>query len=242
MLHVLVNSFQLWSKDNPLPDRMSIGSILVTVWKWSITSTLFKDFGTAIVENLERYLWTQAALWATMSVCLYMGTEGTRRRVPRLGAFFALSQILPISFAQNLFYIALLKSPASSVNNRVKLPKALTAGAVLAYGGCLVMAAFPILSEVIIRIMKPRRVEAFEWWAACHSEAADIKYLIPTILTARLLLLTPFFLPRPTSVRSNVQNQSSKARMQDIHRLVALSGSGQHYGAIPQSRLLDLTF
>ncbi|GIZ49136.1 hypothetical protein CKM354_001217300 [Cercospora kikuchii] len=149
MLHVLVYSFRLWTQDHPLPEGISVASALATIWKWSITSTLFKDFGVAIVEDLKRFFWTQAALWATMSVCLYMGAEGVHRRVPRLCAYFALSQILPISFAQNLFYVALLKLPPADLNTEVTLPRKITAGVVLGYGASLVLAAFPLIWDVL---------------------------------------------------------------------------------------------
>lgn len=71
MLHILVQSFQLWTKQ-----RDPMGLSVYTIWNWSITSTLFRDFGEAIVEDEPRYLWTQSALLATLAVCLYMACEG----------------------------------------------------------------------------------------------------------------------------------------------------------------------
>ncbi|TKA72794.1 hypothetical protein B0A55_07323 [Friedmanniomyces simplex] len=111
MLNVLVQSYTQWSKRVPSSYDRNHRSTLNRIWTWSITSTLFRDFGEAIVADQARYLWVLSALFATYSVCSYMGVEGRRRKIPRLWAFFALSQILPISFAQNLFYIALIRQP-----------------------------------------------------------------------------------------------------------------------------------
>jgi hypothetical protein len=199
MLHVLVYSFKLWTQDHPLPEGINVGLALATIWKWSITSTLFKDFGVAIVEDLKRFFWTQAALWTTMSVCLYMGAEGVHRSVPRLWAYFALSQILPISFAQNLFYVALLKlSPADS-NIEVTLPRKITAGVVLGYGASLVLAAFPLIWDVLDNVypITVRKIEAVPWGCGPPRKVeVDSRYLLPIILIARMLLLLPLFLPK----------------------------------------------
>ena len=74
MMNVLIQSFQAWSQRNNIDP---FDSILENVWRWSITSTLFQDFGEAIVKDTARYLWSEAALLATFSTCLYMGAEGT---------------------------------------------------------------------------------------------------------------------------------------------------------------------
>jgi hypothetical protein len=72
MLNVLIQSYQSWSADH----KVSATWNPIQVWTWSITSTLFQDFGEAIVASPARYLWVQTALLATLSVCLFMGIEG----------------------------------------------------------------------------------------------------------------------------------------------------------------------
>lgn len=72
MLHVLIDSYSIWSERQIVPLSLSPFS----VWQWSITSTLFRDFGEAIVLDEARFLWTQSALMATMSVSFFMGIEG----------------------------------------------------------------------------------------------------------------------------------------------------------------------
>lgn len=75
MLHVLILSYNEWTTRqtlDPFAKTLSLGKI----WKWSITSTLFQDFGDAIVENDVRFFWVQSALLATFSVCIHMAMEG----------------------------------------------------------------------------------------------------------------------------------------------------------------------
>lgn len=72
MLHVLIESFLAW-----YGRPFVFGSFKIEyVWRWSIESTLFQDFGEAIIAPTFGQIWTQSALLATMSVCLYMGSEG----------------------------------------------------------------------------------------------------------------------------------------------------------------------
>ncbi|CAK4012720.1 Hypothetical predicted protein [Lecanosticta acicola] len=160
MLHILVQSYRTWAAP-----RATAPLSIRTVREWSVTSTMFRDFGEAITEDETRYLWTQSALLVTLASCLYMGSQGLRKRIPRLWAFFALSQILPISFAQNLFYLALLRSGPPS--HAIGIPRTATTGLIAAYCICLV--------------------------AAPYSRGSP--YLIPIILFARLLLLLPLHLP-----------------------------------------------
>ncbi|CAK1367687.1 hypothetical protein CB0940_11545 [Cercospora beticola] len=225
MLHVLVYSFKLWTQGHPLPERINVGLALATIWKWSITSTLFKDFGVAIVEDLKRFFWTQAALWVTMSVCLYMGAEGVHRRVPRLWAYFALSQILPISFAQNLFYVALLKLPPAELKTGVMLPRKITAGVVLGYGASLTLAAFPLIWDVLDRVypITLRKIEAVPWRCVPPRKVeVDSRYLIPTILVARMLLLLPLFLPKLQREASAASYPRGGSDMQVMQKLVTV--------------------
>jgi hypothetical protein len=72
MLGVLIESFFDWHQQCSISGTIGLRDI----WKWSIESTLFQDFGEAIAATMARKYWTQAALIATMSVCLFMGAEG----------------------------------------------------------------------------------------------------------------------------------------------------------------------
>lgn len=78
MLNILIQSYQIWSDRHNLQPTLSATQI----WRWSITSTLFQDFGEAIVEHPARYFWAHGALVGTLAVCVFMGVEGKRRPYP----------------------------------------------------------------------------------------------------------------------------------------------------------------
>jgi hypothetical protein len=161
MLNVLIQSFNTWSTDRS-PEELA--NLPLSIWQWSITSSLFRDFGDAIVGDSARFFWVQSALLATLSIFYYMGSEGRQRGVPQLWSFFCLSQILPISFAQNLFYVALLLSPETEGQLHFNKSRAvMSAGA---YCLCL----------------------------ACAQMYAGTDKLVLIILAARAVLMVPLFL------------------------------------------------
>jgi hypothetical protein len=171
MLNVLILSYRQWTTRHGIPLGALIGSnrTPLHLWQWSITSSLFQDFGKAIVATKPRYLLSSSSLWSTLAVALYMGIEGRRRKVPNLWVFFVLLEILPTSFAQTLFYIMIRTKPLPT-NSNVKLlvywPVWYTVP--LAYAYCLNSAP---------------------------AYAGDGEWLIYTILAARLLLVLPLVLP-----------------------------------------------
>lgn len=113
-----------------------------------------QDFGNAIVATEAKYMWTQSALLTTFASCLHMAyrgedtiasrihllimCQGSERGIPRLWAFTALSQILPISFAQNLFYLATLRP--SGHGKEAYLPRTGYVCAAIAYMACMTLA------------------------------------------------------------------------------------------------------
>lgn len=198
MLHVLIQSFQLWSNQQYPAQYFGYPQ---AIWQWSIASSLFRDFGEAIVANPARFLWVQSALLATLSICFYMGIEGRRRGIPKLWAFFGLSQILPISFAQNMFYLANLLSESPPRTKHV--PKFWSVANVAAYCSTLANA----------------------------QTTAGTKYLIPTILAARVVLLTPLFLASEEDGYTPMDREAADAwltgeGLQSIITLVSLLVTG----------------
>jgi hypothetical protein len=56
---------------------------------------------------------------------MFLAIEGRRRRIPRLWTFFALAQLVNLSYAQNLFYVAVLLTPVplpTDVQNLTRSP------------------------------------------------------------------------------------------------------------------------
>ncbi|KAI4723799.1 hypothetical protein E4T49_08474 [Aureobasidium sp. EXF-10728] len=171
MLNVLILSYQQWTTRHNVPLGALIGSnrTPLHLWQWSITSSLFQNFGEAIVATKPRYLLSSSGLWSTLAVAVYMGIEGRRCKVPNLWAFFALLEILPTSFAQTLFYIMLCTKlqPANS-NQQILSYWPFWYSVPLLYNYCLSKAP---------------------------EYAAEGEWLIYTILAARLLLVLPLVLP-----------------------------------------------
>lgn len=200
MLNVLISSYTLWAHERSLSIAdTSIGSI----WQWSITSTLFHDFGNAIVQSSARYLWTEASLLATLCVCLFTGIEGSsyhsirflknhadlqagqHQEIPRRWAFIVLGQILPVSFTQNLFYIALLRQGRAQSQWLVsRTVVVLFSGA---YCACLIIA--PVL--------------------------AGSQWLIPHILLARSILVAMQVYKWPQTASARQQSSTSDATLLD---------------------------
>ncbi|KAF2221483.1 hypothetical protein BDZ85DRAFT_17745 [Elsinoe ampelina] len=117
MLNVLILSYRTWSQSRsiPLPDYFIGPGCLIgngrqplSLWEWSKTSTLFQEFGIALTLGSDRWVWANASLAMTFTRVAFMCTRGWQAKVPHLWAFIGLAEILPISFAQNLMYLALL--------------------------------------------------------------------------------------------------------------------------------------
>ena len=64
------------------------------------------------MEKARRRWWGQQVDLATISWSMLLAIEGRRRQIPYLWAYPLLSQTVSLSFAQNLFYIALLLTPS----------------------------------------------------------------------------------------------------------------------------------
>ncbi|KAL8712253.1 MAG: hypothetical protein Q9220_003404 [cf. Caloplaca sp. 1 TL-2023] len=120
MLNYLILSYQTWSSSQDLDDLpgsftpTAIVALAARIWQWLTASTLFQNFAATICANDENFWWTSNALLATMTSALFISIEGSRRNIPHLSAYLAIGQILPISFAQNLFFLAILIYPLPS--------------------------------------------------------------------------------------------------------------------------------
>lgn len=189
MLNVLIQSFGTWSAAREAED---LANLPLAIWQWSITSSLFQDFGEAIVVDSARFFWVQSALLATLSVFYYMGVEGRLRGVPQLWSFFCLSQILPISFAQNLFYVALLLAPETSGQLHFNKSRAVLGAAF--YCLCL----------------------------ACAQLYAGTEKLVWIILAARAVLMVPLFLEagRFATVMTAEKVPIDRATGEELQRII----------------------
>ncbi|KAL8672909.1 MAG: hypothetical protein Q9168_002663 [Polycauliona sp. 1 TL-2023] len=130
MLSYLIYAYQAWLTANgleglPRPSdflTLPTSQGLHQVGQWLTESTLFLNFAETICQNSANFWWTQQALFVSMASALFISIEG---------------QILPISFAQNLFFVAMLLFPISDEGLATQIPGPVTQ--------CLPVAAYYIL-------------------------------------------------------------------------------------------------
>ncbi|KAF2097671.1 hypothetical protein NA57DRAFT_76482 [Rhizodiscina lignyota] len=120
MASFLVQSYQNWSKNVGIP--VPEPPYELKPLDWMLQSSLFTDFVHDVLGKGENWtvVWVPGALLWTGAMNIWMALEGRRYGVQGLWQYFVLAQILPISFAQNLFSIELVLQRASetTVHNR----------------------------------------------------------------------------------------------------------------------------
>ncbi|KAI0194195.1 hypothetical protein F4808DRAFT_453139 [Astrocystis sublimbata] len=94
------------------------------IGNWLSDTVLYSDTFEIVVERARRFWWGQQIDLGTTAFSLLLATEGRRRKIPFLTAFLALAHLVNLSFAQNLFFAALLltPSPLPSGTGHLELP------------------------------------------------------------------------------------------------------------------------
>ncbi|KAI0024845.1 hypothetical protein F4780DRAFT_723242 [Xylariomycetidae sp. FL0641] len=92
--------------------------------EWLSDTPVYLDLVEIVSEKARRFWWGQQVDLATMAFSLLLAVEGRRKKIPMLSAFMVLAHLVNLSFAQNLFYLALLltPSPLPSGNEDLELP------------------------------------------------------------------------------------------------------------------------
>ncbi|KAF2812590.1 uncharacterized protein BDZ99DRAFT_461249 [Mytilinidion resinicola] len=104
------HSYQQWSSRQSI--HLSVDGSL-ELGAWLRDTKLFKEaWGTAL-ETPERFWWTQQIFFFTSIWSVFLGQQGFSRRIPHLWAYMLLGQVVAISFATNLFFLAVSLNPAS---------------------------------------------------------------------------------------------------------------------------------
>lgn len=80
--------------------------------RWLADTPIYQDAFEIVAEKARRYWWGQQVDLSFVPWSALLAVEGTRRRIPNLFAFLSLAHLVNLSFAQNLFYVALLLTPA----------------------------------------------------------------------------------------------------------------------------------
>jgi hypothetical protein len=85
--------------------------------QWLTDSPIYHDAAEIVVEKARRFWWGNQAALATVPWSMLLAIEGRRRRIPYLWAYMLLAHLVNLSFAQNLFYLALLLTPSPLEGN-----------------------------------------------------------------------------------------------------------------------------
>ncbi|KAI2466569.1 hypothetical protein F4781DRAFT_405323 [Annulohypoxylon bovei var. microspora] len=84
----------------------------VYIAHWLSDTSLYFDNLEIVAEKARRFWWGQQIDLATIAFSLLLSIEGRRRNIPLTSGFLALAHLVNLSFAQNLFFLALLLTPA----------------------------------------------------------------------------------------------------------------------------------
>ncbi|KAI0392191.1 hypothetical protein F5Y17DRAFT_437404 [Xylariaceae sp. FL0594] len=88
------------------------GSSGFQLGQWLSDTPIYHDTLEIVAEKTRRFWWGQQIDLATTAFSLMLATEGRRRNIPLRTAFLALAHLVNLSFAQNLFFLALLLTPS----------------------------------------------------------------------------------------------------------------------------------
>ncbi|SGZ17759.1 BQ5605_C020g09141 [Microbotryum silenes-dioicae] len=85
-----------------------------TVKEWLASTSLFVEAWHQVCATPMAWWWSQVlCAWTAGPITGFWYFEGQRHRIRRVWAFMLLGQVVAISFAQNLFFLALALSPTT---------------------------------------------------------------------------------------------------------------------------------
>ncbi|KAI1180145.1 hypothetical protein F4777DRAFT_363342 [Nemania sp. FL0916] len=121
--HGLDLTQRLFGEDEKVfPDSQDSGRLYIA--HWLSDTPIYYDALEIVAEKARRFWWGQQIDLGTTAFSLMLATDGRRHRVPLLTAFLALAHLVNLSFAQNLYFLALLLTPypLSSTKGDESLP------------------------------------------------------------------------------------------------------------------------
>ncbi|KAI5847066.1 hypothetical protein DFP73DRAFT_366123 [Morchella snyderi] len=119
MVSFFMKSYEDWQASQVL---MLSNDGELRLGEWLSDVELFQDAWGAVVENPQRWWWSQQIFLATAAWSVFLAAEGSRRGIKNLWSFMLLGQVVSVSFASNLFFLTiLLNEPTPSAP--VEAPK-----------------------------------------------------------------------------------------------------------------------
>ncbi|KAI1417761.1 hypothetical protein F5Y13DRAFT_185091 [Hypoxylon sp. FL1857] len=85
---------------------------LLYITHWLSDTSIYYDALEIVAEKARRFWWGQQIDLATVAFSMLLSIEGRRRNIPLTTSFLLLAHLVNLSFAQNLFYLALLMTPS----------------------------------------------------------------------------------------------------------------------------------
>lgn len=83
----------------------------VHLGRWLTDVPYYLDAIEIASEKARRFWWGQQIDLGLISWSMLLAVEGRRRNMPLLWAYLSLGHLVSLSFAQNLFFIALILTP-----------------------------------------------------------------------------------------------------------------------------------
>ena len=91
--------------------------------RWLNDVLFYQDALEIVAEKHRHFWWGQQVNLGLVSWSVYVAVEGRRRNISNLWTFLALAQLVNLSYAQNLFFIAVLLTPVPLPENVSELTR-----------------------------------------------------------------------------------------------------------------------
>ena len=85
---------------------------MVHLGRWLTDTAVHLDALEILAEKARRFWWAQQLDLGLIPWNLLLAIEGRRRNIPLLWCYSLLGQFVSLSYAQNLFFVALLLTPS----------------------------------------------------------------------------------------------------------------------------------
>lgn len=79
--------------------------------RWLGDTPIYQDAFEIVAEKARRFWWGQQIDLAMLPWAVFMAVEGHRRGISNLFSFLALAHLVNLSFAENVFFMALVLTP-----------------------------------------------------------------------------------------------------------------------------------
>ncbi|KAF2841814.1 hypothetical protein M501DRAFT_1013202 [Patellaria atrata CBS 101060] len=214
MLEFFKYSYRLWAerRDIKLPESFQAGLLSIgsndkhslRLGSWLKDSKLFKEaWGTALETPLRQW-WTQQIFFFAALLSLLMSYEV---HISHAWAFVLLGQLVAISFASNLFFLAVLvKSESSKSRSKIKTKDFLEEKPVdPSWIVSFIFQGIPLIFTLVCVVLIPY--------------VQETQYFLPVLLVPHAVLFIPPLLPQLVKGSSSVfqrDNTNRKALLETI--------------------------